>query len=123
VPPLGRYSTMDGNYILCARCGEWKHKSRFVRCNRTSRGFGSYCRRCHNARSRVNVYGEEAGEPLDANSEDCEICGSNINLRFDHSVQKSIRGILCHKCNIALGMFDHDVELLQGAIDYLERGK
>lgn len=36
-----------------------------------------------------------------------------------HSTSK-IRGLLCHRCNIALGMFGDDVVILTNAIKYLE---
>jgi len=37
-----------------------------------------------------------------------------------HKTNK-IRGLLCGKCNSAIGFFDDDTELLEKAIDYLKK--
>lgn len=61
----------------------------------------------------------------------CDICGEdgfvmdasryNSGLVVDHCHQTGIvRGLLCHNCNRALGLFQDDVALLQIAIQYLE---
>lgn len=34
-----------------------------------------------------------------------------------------IRGILCHFCNRALGLFQDDIDALKNAIKYLEKEK
>lgn len=57
----------------------------------------------------------------------CAICktpsGSNgrgDRLAVDHCHDsKQIRGLLCHKCNTALGLFKDDLERLQAAMSYL----
>lgn len=57
----------------------------------------------------------------------CAICKSEL-IEFgsktcvDH-VQGTdiVRGLLCNQCNVGLGMFKDSVEVLQGAITYLER--
>ena len=36
-----------------------------------------------------------------------------------HSTSK-VRGLLCHKCNFAIGNFNDDINLLRSAIDYLK---
>ena len=54
----------------------------------------------------------------------CAICGNLPNKRglfvdHDHETGK-IRGLLCHNCNIGLGMFYDNNILLQNATKYLE---
>lgn len=60
----------------------------------------------------------------------CEVCGSVENLRVDHdhkccagrgSCGKCVRGVLCHSCNIALGMMKDSPELLRKLADYMEK--
>jgi endogenous inhibitor of DNA gyrase (YacG/DUF329 family) len=60
---------------------------------------------------------------------DCMICGAqtveksrgrnNMCIDHDHSTGK-VRGILCHHCNCAIGMFKDDVQRMKQAITYLE---
>ena len=58
----------------------------------------------------------------------CAIClvaldllGKN-SLRVDHCHESgSVRGLLCHKCNIGLGHFDDNPSHLRRAADYLQR--
>lgn len=38
-----------------------------------------------------------------------------------HARRATIRGLLCGRCNIAIGMFDHDPTKLSSAIEYLKR--
>ena len=61
----------------------------------------------------------------------CAICGQKetriVNgklskLAVDHKEDK-IRGLLCMKCNRALGMFKDDIQILQNAIRYLKKQK
>lgn len=54
----------------------------------------------------------------------CAICGrkSRRELAIDHCHRKgTVRGLLCGKCNTALGQFNDDPELLRSAIAYLEK--
>jgi hypothetical protein len=62
----------------------------------------------------------------------CKICGRPerrvtrdgkvMNLHVDHCHSSNkVRGLLCHHCNVALGSFDDSIELLQSAIDYLNK--
>lgn len=58
----------------------------------------------------------DAGDP-------CDICGGRTKkMAVDHCHSTgAVRGLLCGKCNTALGLVDHDVEKLQALIDYLRR--
>ncbi len=53
----------------------------------------------------------------------CKICCKKPNKRalsVDHChVTGRIRGLLCSKCNMAIGLFDDSPELLQKTIEYL----
>lgn len=56
----------------------------------------------------------------------CKICREKINnskLRhIDHNhVNKKVRGILCSKCNTAIGLFRDNVDILKSAIKYLRK--
>jgi hypothetical protein len=53
----------------------------------------------------------------------CAICGIDIkdNGVVDHShITNKVRGILCNKCNVLLGMARDNVDILKKAIDYLQ---
>lgn len=61
----------------------------------------------------------------------CKICGKpetqptkngsgvrELSVDHDHRTGR-VRGLLCNKCNVRLGMVDDDLELLRKMIDYL----
>lgn len=56
----------------------------------------------------------------------CKLCGKSEEeegrrLAIDHCHSSGkVRGILCSDCNIGLGKFKDNLEVLQKAIDYLE---
>jgi len=61
----------------------------------------------------------------------CHICKSvgfkidpnqKLNLAVDHCHETGlVRGMLCHNCNRALGLFQDNTEYLRNAVEYLER--
>lgn len=56
----------------------------------------------------------------------CAICNSSDwgpkGPVIDHDHESGvIRGIICHRCNIGIGMFDDNPKLLQNATMYLEK--
>lgn len=64
----------------------------------------------------------------------CAICGKpevvrkNLSIDHDHrccthhkSCGKCIRGLLCFRCNQALGLMNDDILILKSAIEYLTR--
>jgi hypothetical protein len=56
----------------------------------------------------------------------CAICKKKSKRRLvvDHChLLNVVRGLLCHKCNLGLGMFDDDPERLRAAAAYLERSR
>jgi hypothetical protein len=53
----------------------------------------------------------------------CELCGDPMEQPCFDEVDGTLRGWLCHHCNIGLGQFRENRDRLQAAIDYLERNK
>lgn len=53
----------------------------------------------------------------------CAICGTRHNrLRVDHDhVTQKIRGLLCNRCNVGLGMMSDSPTTCRLAADYLDR--
>lgn len=80
---------------------------------------------------RKRVYGitpEQYAAMIERSGGLCEICGrvpsevSGKGACVDHCHDSgAVRGILCHPCNVALGNFRDDPEVLRAAIGYLER--
>ncbi len=58
----------------------------------------------------------------------CAICGRNTQentkwvIDHDHSTDK-IRGVLCHSCNLGLGLLKENIQSIKSAINYLEANK
>jgi len=56
----------------------------------------------------------------------CAICGKPLKdgrgSNIDHNHESGrIRGVLCHKCNTALGLLDDNVLLVDGMKNYLQK--
>lgn len=51
----------------------------------------------------------------------CQICNQAESLVVDHCHETlRVRGMLCHRCNVALGWMSDSAERLRAAADYLE---
>ena len=61
----------------------------------------------------------------------CAICGSaspgrkgSENFAVDHNhTTKEVRGLLCHPCNVMIGLAKDSIEILETAIKYLKHYK
>lgn len=67
---------------------------------------------------------EQYDEMLAAQGGGCAICGreprEDISLHVDHChITGAIRGLLCFRCNNAIGDFGNDEALLRAAADYV----
>ena len=86
------------------------------------------------ARNLMSLYGltpEAYAELLEAQERRCAICGAEAGWRHrqsgklkklavDHCHETGrVRGLLCDRCNTAIGKLNHDPALLRKAIDYL----
>jgi hypothetical protein len=78
----------------------------------------------------MKLYGitkERFHEIYDQQNGCCKLCGihelkiSNSILNVDHChTSGKVRGLLCHKCNHGIGLFNDDIALLEKAIQYLK---
>lgn len=69
---------------------------------------------------------QKFNEMLKHQNECCLICNKNDEkaLCVDHCHKTGkVRGLLCNKCNKALGLFNDNIELIKVAASYLERFK
>lgn len=88
----------------------------------------------HDRRRMEKAYGmtlEEYAKLVEDHAGNCAICGGQgfelvpgqknlLVIDHCHSTLK-VRGLLCHNCNRALGLFQDNVESLKKAIEYLEK--
>lgn len=51
----------------------------------------------------------------------CAICKNEEKLQIDHCHQtKKVRGLLCARCNKAIGLFKDDIDRVISAVEYLK---
>ena len=79
------------------------------------------------------ITGKEYDILLESQDMVCAICkkeethktnGKRIDmLSVDHNHETNeVRGLLCHRCNVGLGSFNDDLEVLEKAVKYLKCG-
>lgn len=95
---------------------------------KTDRGIES-SRRAHLKRA-FGMTLEEYNKKLIDQENVCEIC-KELNTHSKHGVlavdhchyTNKIRGLLCYKCNTAIGCFNDNIEILKNAIKYITKYK
>lgn len=78
------------------------------------------------ARERRRKYGisqEQTGSLVVAQGGKCAIClGALANFRVDHChVSKKVRGLLCHPCNVSLGLIKDNPATADAMAAYLRK--
>lgn len=80
----------------------------------------------YNLRNKYGMTIADYARMLQEQEGRCAICGSDsprgryANFAVDHDHETGqVRGLLCYPCNVGLGNYGDDPELLQRAIDYL----
>jgi len=134
----------------CDDCLEWKRSTRSGENRELARIRSKEWRKANPERSRYNAKRYQRKNPqkvlewqlrkygltLDKHKQllckqkgRCAICGSNSRgmqhsnnrLCIDHDKDTGkVRGLLCGGCNVGLGHFQHSIEFLRRAIEYLE---
>ena len=130
----------------CATCHTFQPRSNYYSHYTNKDGLGSSCKACVSAREKIRSktrdnntparvsskmkqkYGitlEEYEKKLAMQSGVCMICGNEETngkrLAIDHNhTTKAVRGLLCNHCNLGLGKFFENPNLLTAAINYLK---
>ena len=87
-------------------------------------------RRRYDLKRRIGITVEEYDQAFEDQNGRCAICGLTevghtkqaiLNADHDH-VTRQFRGLLCHRCNMALGLFKDNIDVLARAISYLKQG-
>ena len=77
------------------------------------------------AKVASKTYGISVEEVLELRQKPCGICGSDgdeykLSNHIDHChATGKVRGVLCHSCNIALGLLKEDPKLLDKMKEYI----
>jgi hypothetical protein len=80
--------------------------------------------RNENLKKRYGITEEEYDKLKEKQRHKCKICSRYEDLYVDHDHDAGhIRGLLCHKCNSALGFLQDDIARAFKAIWYLIRTK
>ncbi len=127
--------------LLCSMCKEAKAPTEFNRRRERGRGVNYVCRACSSARRFTAKYlgNQRAGhlrrkfgitssayaQLLAAQNGGCAICeqpcetGKRLAVDHDHRTGQ-VRGLLCSRCNTALGLLRDDWAIVGLAAEYLE---
>jgi hypothetical protein len=124
--------------IHCRRCDQYLEEEKFSKQSKGIYSARPYCNDCkkhighsHNMK-RLGMSVERYIELEKQQDYKCKICGGEDSKRLsvdhDHSCCNSypacgncVRGLLCSRCNRALGILNDDIELLQKMIAYLKQ--
>lgn len=124
----------------CTKCGEEKALELFGSTPKTKDGRHTWCKDClkHNTwlakMKRFSITADDYYRILDVQEGVCAICGfddptKKLSVDHDHaccpgdfSCGKCIRGLLCTRCNMALGYVSDTPYVLENMLSYLSRG-
>jgi hypothetical protein len=113
----------------CPGCGEIKPHAEWHRNSTTKDGYAAYCKSCRREQGRADhlrrnfgLTTAEAEALFDSQGGLCAICRTAEikHIDHDHGTDK-VRGGLCGPCNMGLGQFRDDPDLLVAAAWYLKR--
>ena len=108
----------------CYACKEWKPNEAFAKDGSRPTGRASICKRCSSLAATRSRYGlsRDEFEALPGADGVCPICqrgGQKMHVDHNHHTG-AVRGMLCTRCNVGLGQFRDDRNLIARAIEYLE---
>lgn len=123
----------------CSACKEWRHEAEFQSHVRSADGLLSRCKRCYRENQWLRKFGispDQYAAMLKAQGGGCAVCGEQCSsgkaLAIDHdhsccpgqrTCGKCVRGLLCQRCNLGIGMFGEDPQRLWTAMVYVAKAR
>lgn len=119
---------------LCSQCSQYLPLTSFYKFQHSKDGLESQCRDCKRDKGplyRHKVTGPRHEAKLQAQGGTCP-CGEDGRLVVDHDhaccpgeygCADCFRGLLCNRCNVALGMCNDDSARMRKLADYLDAWK
>ena len=127
-----RYHRQLSLFRRCSVCRDEKLISDFPTRNSRPEGLEYRCKQCANAATigghRLAMYGvtrQTYNQMVMEQCGNCAICGrpetaKNRQLCVDHDhATGKIRGLLCSRCNTALGLMQDDDRIVRRALSYI----
>lgn len=123
-------------FKVCDRCYKYLDTEKHFQNNRLKKGDvitkRPSCKACRKEKDGISIPTKqraewEAKRPVNGSLFTCPICQkttivgvSKVVLDHNHSTG-NVRGWLCESCNTGIGRFDDKIEIIQHAIDWLEK--
>jgi len=77
-----------------------------------------------NDRYRYGIEPEEKAFLYKSQDDKCAICNKEGKLFIDHCHESNqVRGLLCHHCNVGIGMLQNNIGNLLAAIEYINESE
>lgn len=129
----GAASLRDGQgRKQCSMCLEWREPDDFSKHPTQEDGLQPTCRPCYRF-ATYSITDEQYAALLSRQGGVCAVCrlpdgfGRSLSVDHDHlccsgarSCGQCVRGLLCNRCNQAMGRFRDSAERLREAADYVE---
>lgn len=125
----------ENGYKKCGLCLHMSEISNFRKAKSGVDGFQKYCKQCQKflvVKRKRNISNEDF-EKLRQKEIPCDICSTLISYYKNRNpdIKEAVvdhchttgqyRGVLCNNCNHALGMLFDSVELMNNAIEYIQK--
>lgn len=116
----------------CTKCKQEKSISEFYKDKRVKDRYRSECKNCQKFSTLNYKYGlilNDWNELFEKQQGCCAICGTHqselerkLFVDHDHTTGK-LRGLLCSKCNTALGYLQENINIINSLLGYVQKYK
>lgn len=116
-------SKPDGLNGRCKSCNTIK-QARYAKTAKEK--FGRTRSRAYELKHYYGITQVDYDSMLEKQGGVCAICKTKPekNLAVDHCHDsKTVRGLLCRRCNSAIGLFDEDLTKMNAAMDYIRKNR
>ena len=126
--PMALKKYKDGYYWCCNRCYRnktWECTPENEITNRKMRRKNKLLQRLNDVEVKYGLLDKDYLAKIDEQHNLCAICKTKQEgkiLAVDHNhVTGKVRGLLCTNCNVGIGNLKDNIQILQSAIEYLQR--